>query len=434
MATKCDQCGVEASIEEAFFKQRRSFRRAVSTYCPNCSVKRQTSAWKWSLFNLVGMGLLGTLLVLYPRKPDFLLLNLFFFQIFMCLSIIPHEFGHAGMAQFLGLKVLRVYLGVGPVLGRRRWLGFEVEFRTFPQGGLVLAAPQTTRWLRAKHFAFILAGPGANIILAAAILPWLDPSHGWSMRALRGGIEFGWTFFYANALVVLVNLWPCSFMTSIGKLPSDGKQILMALFLSRKNRDALHAGGFTAECALAFERGDKNLALEAVDKGLSFYPDDELLLNWRGLIWMELGKYKEARAGFIDLLGRQSKLPFMRATMLNNVAYVNALLGGEDLLREADQFSVEAMEAMGWMAAMRGTRGTVLTMLGRYEEARPLLREAMNGADLAGNKASNACLIAILEARCQNREAAQEYLAEAKKLNRQCHLLQRAEAEVREGG
>jgi tetratricopeptide (TPR) repeat protein len=432
MAAKCDQCGIEGSMEAAFFKEHRSFRRSMQTFCLDCWTKRQASAWKQSIFFTLGLGLIGTLFVVWPRRPDYFLLNVFLCQVFLWVGVFPHEFGHAAMARGLGLKVLRIYLGVGPVLGIRRWLGFEIEFRAYPGSGMVLAAHQSRRWVLTKHLAFVLAGPGANLILAAAIWPYLDPGHGWSMRALKGGLEWGWMFFYANVFLLLVALWPSSYMTSLGKLPSDGKQIFETLFLSQNKRSALHAGGFLAEGTLAMENGDVERALACAEKGLSLYPDDELLLNLRGVIWVDLAKYEEARACFWVLLKRESKQPLMQPMMLNNVAYANALLGGEERLREADRFSTEAMKALGWMAAVRGTRGTVLAMLGRYEEARPLLHDAMNEATSAGNKAGNACLIAILETGAGNLEAARQYLAEAKKLDPKCHLLRRAEAAVHE--
>ena len=430
MAAKCDMCGIEGSIESAFFKEHRSFRTSTRSLCPNCWTKRHASVWKQSLSFVLILGLAGVLFVVLPTRPDYFFLNLFLFQLFLWVGVFPHEFGHAGMAHCLGLKVLKVQIGTGPVLGVRKLLGLETEFRAFPGSGLAMAAHQTTRWLRTKHLAFVLAGPGANLLMAAAIWPFLNADHGWSMRALKGGMEPAWAFFYANMYLLLLSLWPSSVMTSLGKLPSDGKQILSIPFLSRSKCEDIHAGGFAMEGVLALQKGDLRSASDSVNTGISLYPNHEALLNVRGVIWIELGKYEEARSCFAELLRRESKQPLMRPLMLNNVAYADALLGGEDRLEEADQYSKEAMEAIGWMAAVRGTRGTVLLMLGRHDEARPLLLAAMNEADTIGNKASNACMLAMLEGQVGNAEAARQYLALAKEVAPACHLLARAQAEV----
>ncbi|HKS38207.1 MAG TPA: tetratricopeptide repeat protein, partial [Verrucomicrobiae bacterium] len=82
---------------------------------------------------------------------------------------------------------------------------------------------------------------------------------------------------------------------------------------------------------------------------------------------------------------------------------------------------------------IRGTRGTALAALGRFDEALPLLHEAMRGAEYLNHKASNACTISMAEARRGNLDVARSFLEEARKLEPKCHLLPRAESVLREG-
>jgi hypothetical protein len=114
--------------------------------------------------------------------------------------------------------------------------------------------------------------------------------------------------------------------------------------------------------------------------------------------------------------------------MMNNIAYANALLGGKDLLKEADALSQESMTAMSWLPAVRGTRGTVLVAMGRIDEGLPMLLDSMSQAQLPNHKAQNACIIAEAECRRGNLEIARNYLEEARKLEPKCSLLSRAEA------
>ncbi len=158
------------------------------------------------------------------------------------------------------------------------------------------------------------------------------------------------------------------------------------------------------------------------------YPSNELLLNWRGVLALGLGEYDKARGCFFELLDRPDIPAMARPILLNNIAYADALMDREDLHAEADAFSREAMEAMGWSPAMRGTRGTVLVALGQFEEGLVLLRESMTQVTNPMYKAESACLIAEAECGLGNHAAARTYLDEARKLAPQCRLLDRAEA------
>lgn len=186
------------------------------------------------------------------------------------------------------------------------------------------------------------------------------------------------------------------------------------------------------ETTVCHQQGDYAGAQSWVEKGLALYPDNETLLNWYGVIALELVEYDKARECFLKLLHRDSEQPLMRSLMMNNIAYTNALLGGDDLLKEADALSQEAMTAMGWMPAIRGTRGTVLVAMGRFEEALPLLHDSMSQAEIPDHKAQNACMIAEAECRLGNLDVARTYLEEARKLAPKCTLLSRTETILRE--
>ena len=160
MAVKCDMCGIEASIEAAFFKEHRSFRTSTRSICPNCWTKKHASVWMRSLCFTVIFGIVGVLFVVLPSRPDYFFLNLLIFQLFLWAGVLPHEFGHAAMAHFLGLKVLKVQIGTGPVLGVRKLLGVETEFRAYPGAGFAMAAYQTARWLRTNTLRLSWRAPG----------------------------------------------------------------------------------------------------------------------------------------------------------------------------------------------------------------------------------------------------------------------------------
>ena len=434
MSAKCNRCGIETNLDATFFKARKSFSRSIQTYCPTCWLKQQHSTAKWVALSNLGFGALGLLLWLTLPEIGFgrFLINLFFFHLFLVLTIVPHELGHAWMARLLGMRVFKIYVGSGKTLFTFRWFGFEFEFRPVPSGGVVVAAHRSIERLRLKQFAFVLAGPAMNLLLAVAIWPFLDSDQLWSFRPMEKGLQPGLVFFYANLAVLLENLLPHIVATAFGPLPSDGKQLFMAFFLSREKQELHHRASFVMEAAVCYQQGDYAGARTWVQKGLALYPDHETLLNWHGVIALELGEYRQARECFLNLLHRDNQDPRMRPLVLNNIAYANALLGGDDLLKEADTLSVEALAAMGWVPAIRGTRGTVLVAMGKFEEGIPLLHEAMSQAVSLGHKAQNACLIAEAEWRRGNLSVARNYLEEARKLDPRCSLLPRAESILRE--
>ncbi len=434
MAIACDKCGVKTEIPEAFFKQRKSFRTGLRTECPRCYSEAQLSGQRKSLWWSLAMGAFGlaVALTLPERKSGWMLLNLFFFELFLIASILPHELGHALVARRLGMKVFKVYMGQGKTLFTRNLFGFHTEFRAIPLGGLTLAAPTDVNWFRWKQFAFIFAGPFANFLLCGIVLLFVPLREWWDFEKVSSGVAVGHAFLYANLIILVQNLWPHTFNSPVGKLASDGKQLWQTLFTKRDTINNLMAVRFVFEAMDYHEKQRPEAALDWVEQGLARYPENLLLLNWRGLLLIECQHYEAARDCFTKLLVREGNPPAVRGLMLNNVAYVDALLGGTARLAEADIFSQEAMSLLGWVPAVKGTRGTTLLELGRIDEAVLLLRESMEQADNPSNKAQNACFISIGETRRGNLVESRKYLDEARQLAPACFLLERAERLLKE--
>ena len=164
MPAKCDRCGAVTEVVEGFSKERRSFRRSMRTLCPSCWQKDTASVYLRLLLCQLLPGPVGLLFVLLmpTEVVGWLFLNVFLFEIFLILSVFPHELGHAWAAKWMGWRVFRIYIGLGKTLFRRSIFGFETEFRPVPLGGLVVAAPRSTDRFRRKQLAFVLAGPLVN--------------------------------------------------------------------------------------------------------------------------------------------------------------------------------------------------------------------------------------------------------------------------------
>jgi tetratricopeptide (TPR) repeat protein len=399
----------------------------MRTLCPACWQKHKTSVYTWLLIQRLATGLLGILfLYLLPNEGiGWFLLNIFILDIALMLSILPHEFGHAFVAKRFGWRVFKIFIGFGKTVFKAKLFGFETEFRAVPLGGVVLAAPREKDHYRAKLFAFALAGPLANAILmivAVAAMGGSLTGFGTIVRQLAP-LQM---FFIANLLIVIENLWPRQITTSLGKRPSDGNQLLEALKADPNRAAQSHAAGFILEGILCQETKQLAEAQSWLEKGLALYPDNLQLLATQGLNLLYLRRLNEARDCFLKVLPRTDKDRFLRSIILNNIAYTDAQLGGSELLTEADRYSAEAMTNLSWMPSIKGTRGTVLLELGRFDEAVPLLLETMQTHDNLINKAENACWLAIAETRRGNPNMGRKYLDEARKFDSTCLLLERA--------
>jgi tetratricopeptide (TPR) repeat protein len=234
-------------------------------------------------------------------------------------------------------------------------------------------------------------------------------------------------FFLANVVIAFGNLWPSSQPTPLGEIPSDGKQLLQLLKADPARAAQSHASWFLVEATVCQEQGQYGEALAWLERGLKLYPDNLHLLTLFGTNLLSLARFNEARNCFLKILPRTDQDRLLHSILLNNIAYADALIGGPELLAEADRYSAEAIKNLSWMPSIKGTRGIVLSELGKLDEAVPLLREAMRTHEVPRNQAQNACLLAIAEARRGDLNLARRYLEEARNFDPACFLLERAQ-------
>ncbi|MDB6029610.1 MAG: hypothetical protein JWM68_5833 [Verrucomicrobiales bacterium] len=432
MPVKCTRCGVESEVAESFANHRKSFSKIFQLLCPACSARQRLADDKFAIFTSFVWGVVGLLFIIFlpEQSIGWFLLNLFIFYLCSILTIVPHELGHALAGRAVGFRVFGIIIGVGKKLWKGKLFGFDVTVNSMPIGGLALVAPKTLEGFRAKKFITVAAGPLVNLLIALFI--WaIVPAHRLSLDALDRNVAPLTIFFYANLWVLAVNLWPHKVNQSLGGVASDGKQLLTAFTLKDDAIKTAHAGYFLAESSACHYVGDVKGTEEWVQRGLALYPHDRHLLMQNGLFLMDRGRLTEARELYTRLLTWPAMTPVLRALLMNNLAYADVLMAQDDLLPEADRCSQEAMAVLSAVPEIKGTRGAVLSALGRIEEGLPLLREALQTVSSPRSRAENACHISIAEARRGNRAIAETYLTEARTLNPECKLIERAESVVR---
>ncbi|HEU6449489.1 MAG TPA: site-2 protease family protein [Verrucomicrobiae bacterium] len=427
---KCDRCGNESDFEAAFIKERKSFHTSKRTLCIKCwSRQKRRFEGTYQVAVLIGGGVGGLLLWLNPYSGlgEFLVF-LFLVNLFLILSIIPHELGHAIVARMVGWRVFRIIIGIGKAVEKFRLFGFDFEIHVLPVGGITRIAPVDVNWLRTKRFFVVLAGPAVNVFIAAVI--WFFQPDEWLFDRLPLWLHALHLFLIANIVLAVFNLLP--YKNKIYGVGSDGKQILKCFFPDKLETELVLGAYYVLEAELRRDEGDIAGAREWCERGITKYPDNLNLLNMQGILCLATGDYGSAREIFKRLLDRETKPGLLRYVLMNNVAYTDALLEDPQLLPEADKYSIEAYGALSSQPAIIGTRGTVLLMQGKLPEAIQLLTESFEAHAVARAKAENACFLAMAYARSGNPEQGKKFLNIAKELRSDAQLISRVEKELNE--
>lgn len=211
-----------------------------------------------------------------------------FFFVFYGLLTVLHEAGHALTAAAVGWRVSRVQLGFGPTLGHPTIGGVPVEIKAFPIVGLVQVAPDRVEGGRWKNALIYAAGPGIELLLAAAVATAV----GWDVM-LASSADWGVVAAQSLCLAAVVgagfNLLP--FTLASGQI-TDGMGILRSPFMPRAAFEAMMVGPEVQAAFGQIER-DPTAALAALEALSQRHPEVMLI---------DLGV---ARA--LDALGRREE-------------------------------------------------------------------------------------------------------------------------------
>jgi len=422
---KCDCCGIESPVEEAFSPVARVFQKPLR-YCPPCAKKRDWRIIKQSLIFLVVCLILLLLMGFGLERPgrkrnELLLLPLCF--VFYPLGVVLHELAHAAVAKALGLRVFNILIGFrGPTVWQRTLFGTEVRINSLPADGLTLLAPRSLQFYRLRMGATYVAGPLINASLVTGV--YLLPRATSDMSLSAGAL------FWSNLLLVAVALFPWRHATPHGVFASDGLAILSLPFASRKSFEERHASYFALEGLQCVKKKSFQAAIEWTQRGLREYPGQLANRSVLGMAQLGLDQFAVARATFASCLENSQTKLANKAIFLVNLAWTE--LGREDRgnLEDADRFSAEAFKLTPWTPAIQGTRGCALVELGRLDEAIDLLTKSFEDNENALNKAVNASYLAIAFAKKGSKDESRRYLEKARKLNSDCSLLPRVQKEL----
>ena len=347
---------------------------------------------------------------------------------FLPVVVVLHEMGHAVASFLVGHRILAVGIGVGP--GVAVWLGrLALAIGLLPVGGYVVSGSVDPRGYRSKRLFVGGAGLAVNALLIAAS-PLLDGPSG------TAGF-----FALANVLVLVENLVPYTLKTAQGPIRTDGLGLLRTA-LDSEWRLREERGRFAVVAAtLAGKRHDWEDAQRIADEAFVLNPGSQALRTWLGETAAASGDQASARAIFRELVDEdmRAKLPTLasrdvvsRATHLNNLAWADLMLDDAGLVDEALEASAGALAMLPDHPGIRATRAFALIVSARPGEGIELGRAAYAKTKEARARASLACVLAIGYARDWRFRHVERWIAQARRWDPDCQLLERARSEFEE--
>jgi Flp pilus assembly protein TadD len=416
-------------LEQAFTTEK-NFLGQVRHFCPDCTVKRQGRSL------LVSIALILSCAVFtFLARPPFFPASLPFEMLLSILAILPlvmiHELAHAAVAEALGLRVFAIMIGMGKRLWSGEFLDMSWSVHQLPLGGATLVGSRPTPNIRWKLFFVYLAGPASHALLFFIFLfaMGLVPSDSLEYRLSK-------VLAIMNFLSLAMNLIPQQVATPSGMAGTDGWQLTHALSLTEAELNTRYVHYYALEAMRAYQKRDLKSARRWVQQALTLDPDSTAVMNVLGVIQLTSGDHHAARQTFLQLLSTPgASQPGMRYILLNNVAYLDVILGDPSLLPEADQFSAEAVQNVPWEPSFLGTRGAVLAAFGKLEEGSDLLKKSISLHADPKNKALSVCHLALIEIQRGNPAQARKLLSTARSFDAKCFLIPRVEARLgkREG-
>lgn len=395
MARKCAKCGVVSEIEEAF--QKSNFSDEIF-YCPACSKGKSIQLGESFLIACPIVLIGGLVWVMVNPQNEFAWL-VFQAGLFMCfypLSVVFHEFGHVLAGLITKSTIYGVTIGFGRILFKFELRGVEWRFCKVPVGGFTYVSSGDRKFYRIRNIMTTLGGPLMNCLLVIVLaIVLFHISSPWLSAIIKA-------FMALNIFVCFYALVPKNRKDSGRNVPSDGLSLLTEPFKSKPEIDKEIEGYYVWEGYNRIIKGCIEDARRSYEKGLGYFPDSIALQDGIGRVLLELGNYADARSMFVRLQKNTDLKPATTVSLLNEIAIADIMMGTEQLLDEADDFTKTALEKMPWQAEFKGTRGLVLAKKGQIEQGLALLREAMDKTENPSHKAAYANYITEYESKKSN--------------------------------
>ena len=260
-------------------------------------------------------------------------------------------------ARLGSLPVRLVSIGIGPVLLHSRIGEMTLEFRLVPAAGFVAIYPVAK--VRSRWMLLFLVGGFIGNVAVIVLLAWLD-----KFTALPKAIrDYIGPVVFVQLFMIGINLFP--FRTKVEGYDSDGLQLwrlFRRLRAGAVDVDAVYAAMLSPYCD-----GHPPHALATAASSRLIYhlfrPDQ----------WTSDDARRDARDALLRELERGSLRREEELLVLNSLVGDGLIAGDSDSLHQLDEWTREALQRGPHVKPLLVSRGSVLVMLGRFEEGKALL-------------------------------------------------------------
>ena len=354
--------------------------------------------------------------------------------VFMAIAWLPllalHEAAHALVAAWVGWRVCRVEVGLGPPLLRFSVRGVPVDVNLFPVAGFVIPAPRSLEGARIKSALVYFAGPGAELLVVALLVLLVGRD-----RILERGDSLGLIAAQSVAIAALIGvaftLVPLEYTPEPASHEqgsiTDGLGVIMSFVWPLYRFELMQGAPFTIAAGRFIERGDFDGAVRVLEQAVREHPDNVPLRIRLADALADAGRAVEGRDLLLLLPERSGPWRVLR---LGALAEVEREIGDDASVEEADEHSRLALELEPGSPWTMMVRASVLLARSRYHPALDLLLKAREAARDQWLIDECDCWLTLTDHRRGNREAARERLEQLQKRGTAGRLLRAVEAEV----
>lgn len=312
---------------------------------------------------------------------------------FLYSNIYIHEFGHVITAKAMKMGISKVVIGTGRELARKKIFGVPLIITNNMSGGQTLLGHTDRRLLRLRFFIVMSGGILLQLFLTVSLIYLIARDASYVVTV--GPVNISNTFIISSIVMIAFNLLPINYKFKGIKLPSDGLRMLKTPFMKEKDLGEILSAGRFMDAHEMFEKKQYDLSAKAYEDILKENPGLTAAKNNLSVIYMKLLELEKAERILTALLGEQREKRY-DCLIYNNLAWVHLLYDTEQSLEKADAYSRMAYELNPDMANIRGTRGSALIALGKYNEGIDLLKKLAKLRKPVDPATNNACVFFFL--------------------------------------
>lgn len=367
----------------------------------DASERPKTSGERWVLA-LFAVGIFGLFFVDLIADYHPLKASVAFMLLAWVALLVLHELGHAIAASLVNWRVCRIVIGYGRPLLRFRFGGTDIQVRLFPAGGYVVPAPRDLENVRLRSSLIYFAGPGIEL-LAVAVIAALVGLGRLTATPESLGVMAAQCFAIVALMGAGFNLVPLP--TDSGAW-TDGLGVVKSWLVSRLHFQGRLAIFYEVEAEAALERGKRDTAIAAYERGIDEHPDNLPLLARlsNGLLTVGAADYVTKRIE--PLLARDDVPDALQAELLRLLTLALIDVGDASRFDEATDYIAHARERAPGDPSLLLAQAELWLELRRFHPALELIDRAEGATHDPVERDECTLCRALADSRRGNRAAA----------------------------